>query len=63
MKAEYHDPTGRACALAGRKAAGWDAPGYCEACYLDAIRSRFAEPEWRRRATANNLPSKEYTRA
>lgn len=36
-----HDPSGRACALAGRKAAGHDVgEGYCVPCYADAITKR-----------------------
>lgn len=32
-----HDPSGRECALAGRKAAGHQVDSYCKACYLDAV--------------------------
>lgn len=40
-----HDPTGRECALAGRKADGHDVPSYCEACYDEILAGRMPTPD------------------
>jgi hypothetical protein len=43
-----HDPSGRLCALAGRRFAGHDTDDYCRLCYADLLRttrcSAFAGP-------------------
>lgn len=45
----HYDQTGRACALAGRQAGGFDSPGYCQACYTEIMAERASELEAERR--------------
>jgi hypothetical protein len=37
IRPDVHDPSGRECALAGRKAAGHAVDTYCRPCYRDIL--------------------------